>query len=169
MKSTLITIILKNNTMKKTLLTTFALLISLVIYSQSLNFSGSWKLNPTLSKLNSEWSMAPSEIIIDQKDNDLKVEKHSSWQGENFTINDKFTLDGKECINTGFQDTQKKSTAVWSGDKSSLTITTKLTMGDGGEMTIIEVYKMDKKNMTINSKASSSYGDMEETMTYDKQ
>lgn len=155
--------------MKKLILFVFAAIFSVAVNSQDVNFSGSWKLNSSLSTLNSEWSMAPLEIIIDQKGNDLKVEKHSTFQGENFTINDKFTLDGKECINTGWQDSQKKSTAVWSSDKKSLTITTKLVMGDGGEMTIIEVYKMDKKNMSLNAKASSSYGDMEETMVYEKQ
>ncbi|HUX97635.1 MAG TPA: hypothetical protein VMV47_18015 [Bacteroidales bacterium] len=155
--------------MKKFMLLAITVMISAAMHSQNVNFSGNWKLNSSMSTLNSEWSMAPLEIIIDQKGNDLKVEKHSSFQGENFTINDKFTLDGKECINTGWQDSQKKSTAVWSSDKKSLTITTKLIMGDGGEMIIIEVYKMDKKNMSLNSKASSSYGDMEETMVYDKQ
>lgn len=155
--------------MKKLMFLALALMITSILNSQSVNFSGSWKLNSSLSTLNSEWSMAPHDIIIDQQGNDLKVEKHSSFQGENFTINDKFTLDGKECINTGWQDSQKKSTAVWSQDKKSLTITTKLIMGDGGEMTIIELYKMDKKNFSLNSKASSSYGDVEETMVYDKQ
>jgi|WetSurMetagenome_2_1015567.scaffolds.fasta_scaffold314686_2 hypothetical protein len=156
-------------TMKKCSLFSAALLISIIVNSQSLNFSGSWKLNSSLSKLNAEFSFAPKEIIIDQKGNDYKVERHSSFQGEDFTTNDKFTLDGKECLNTGWQDSQKKSTAVWSDDKNSLKISTKLTMGDGGEMTIIEVYKMDKTNLVIETSASSSYGDMAETMVYDKQ
>jgi len=143
--------------------------ISSLANSQSLNFSGTWKLNNSLSKLNAEFSFAPNEIIIDQKGNDLKVERHSSFNGEDFTINDKFTMDGKECINTGWQDSEKKSTAVWSDDKSSLKISTKLTMGDGNEMSITEIFKMDKKNMVIETSASSSYGDMAETMVYYKQ
>jgi len=99
----------------------------------------------------------------------MNVEKHSNWQGEDFTITDKFTLDGKECINTGFQDTQKKSTTVWSEDKKSLIITSKLVMGDGNEMTITETYSTEGKNLVLISKASSSYGDVEETMVYEKQ
>jgi hypothetical protein len=154
--------------MKKTSLFLLLALCSAILYSQS-DFSGSWKLNSSQSKLNAEFSFAPAEIIITQNGNDLNVEKHSSWQGENFTINDKYTLDGKECVNTGFQDTQKKSTANWSEDKKSLTIASKLVMGDGGEMTITEVYKIDGKNFVLSSKASSSYGDLEETMVYDKQ
>jgi hypothetical protein len=83
------------------------------------------------------------------------------------TLKDKFTLDGKECINRGWQDTQKKSTAVWSEDKKSLKIITKFPLNDG-EMVITEVYKMDGENMIIESGSSSSFGDISETMVYDK-
>jgi len=100
---------------------------------------------------------------------DLDVEKHSMFHDQEFTTNDKFTLDGKECINPGWQDMQKKSKAVWSDDKKSLKITTIFPMGDGGEMTLIEIFKMDGNNMVIDSSASSSYGDMSETIVYDKQ
>jgi len=155
--------------MKKLLFLLIAIMTSILITGQVPDFSGSWKLNSSLSKLNAEFSFAPAEIIVTQSGNDLKVEKHSSFQGEDFTINDKFTLDGKECVNTGWQNSEKKSTAVWSDDKNSLKISTKLMMGDGGEMSITETFKMDKKNMVIETSASSSYGDMTETMCYDKQ
>jgi hypothetical protein len=113
--------------------------------------------------------MAPKEIIILQDGNNLNLERHSTFQDQDFTIKDKFTLDGAECINPGWQDSEKKSTAVWSDDKASLKITTKLPMGDNGEMTIIEVYKMDGANLVIESSASSSFGDRSETMVFDKQ
>ena len=80
------------------------ILISAIAISQTPDFTATWKLNSSLSKLNSEFTFAPNEIIIDQKGNDIKVEKHSSFQGEDFTINEKFTLDGKEyslAINNG--------------------------------------------------------------------
>lgn len=144
-------------------------LISAVATAQVVNFSGTWKLNSSKSKLNDQFTMAPKELILTQKGNDLDVERHSSFQGQDFTTNDKFTLDGKECINPGWQDTQKKSTAVWSDDKKSLKITTKFPMNDGGEMIIFEVYNMDGSNMVIESSSSSSFGDMSETMVYDKQ
>jgi hypothetical protein len=79
-----------------------------------------------------------------------------------------FTLDGKECINTGWQETQKKSTLGWSEDKKSIKCLTKFTINDGNEMIITEVYKMDGLSMVIESSASSSFGDMAETMVYDK-
>jgi hypothetical protein len=153
--------------MKKSLIIFTALMVSAAAFAQGLDFSGSWKLNSEKSKLNAEFSFAPKEVIITQAGNDLTVEKHSSFQDQDFVTTDKLTLDGKECINSGFQDTQKKSTCAWSEDKSSLKIISKMSIGDG-DMTINEVYKMDGSNMIIESSASSSYGDLNETMVYDK-
>jgi hypothetical protein len=65
-------------------------------------------------------------------------------------------------------DTQKKSTVSWSDDKKSLKVVSKFSVGDGGEMTVTEVYKFDGANMVIESLASSSYGELSETMVYDK-
>jgi len=146
-----------------------ALLVSVLVSAQGIDFSGNWKLNKTASKLNDQFSMAPKDIIVVQTGNDFDIEKHSSFQGNDFTIKDKLTLDGKECINPGWQDSQKKSTAVWSDDKQSLKITTKFPMGDSGEMTIIEIYKMDSSNLVVETSASSSFGDVAETLVFDKQ
>jgi hypothetical protein len=145
------------------------LLVSTIVSAQTPDFSGNWTLNKTTSKLNDQFSMAPKDIIVIQAGNDFKVEKHSSFQGNDFTINDKFTMDGNECINPGWQDSQKKSTVVWAEDKQSLKITTKFPMGDSGEMTIIEVYKMNGSSLVIETSASSSFGDVAETLVFDKQ
>jgi len=154
--------------MKKTLIIFVALLFSAGVNAQGINLSGSWKLNNEKSKLNAEFSFAPREVILTHNGNDLTVERHSSFQDQEFVTTDKLTLDGKECINQGFQDSQKKSTAVWSEDKSSLKVTSKIPMGDGGEMTIIEVYRIDGSSLIVESKATSSYGELAETMVYDK-
>ena len=90
------------------------------------------------------------------------------FQEQEFTTNDKFTLDGKECINAGMMDSQKKSTAVWADDKKSLKITSKIPMQDGGEFAITEVYKLDGGNFVCDMSAASSFGDMAETQVYDK-
>ena len=153
--------------MKKSLFLFAALIFSTAIMAQGPDFSGSWKLNGEKSKLNAEFSFAPKEIIITQAGNEMTVEKHSSFQDQEFVTNDKLTLDGKECTNPGFQDTQKKSTCNWSDDKASLKIISKIPIGDG-DMTITEVYKMDAGSMIIESMASSSFGDMNETMVYEK-
>ncbi len=152
--------------MKKTLFLLAAILLSVVVSAQ-IDFSGTWKLNSSKSKLGAEFSMAPKEIIIVHKGNDLSVETHSEWQGQEFTQTNKYTTDGKECINTGFMDTEVKSTVNWSDDKKSMKILSKVPM-QGETMTITAVYKMDGTSMVIEASASSSYGDMSETQVYDK-
>lgn len=154
--------------MKKIIFILAAFALTLSSFAQAPDFSGKWKLNSAKSKLGDQFSMAPATISIVQKGNDFSIEKVSDFGGQEFTVSEKYTLDGKECLNTGWQDSQRKSTAVWSADKKSLKITSKLSIGDGGEMTIIEVYKIDGANMVIDSSSSSSFGDMAETMAYDK-
>jgi hypothetical protein len=155
--------------MKKVVFIFASILISSIAAGQVADFAGTWKLNSTKSKLGTEFSMAPKEIIITQGANELNVEKHSSFQDQEFVTKDKFTLDGKECVNVGWQDSQKKSTLTWSGDKKSLKCISKLAIGDGNEMVITEVYKKDGGNLVIESSSASSFGDMAETMVYDKQ
>jgi len=153
--------------MKKAFFFLAAIAVSITVSAQ-VDLSGSWKLNSSKSKLGEQFSMAPKEIILAQKGNDLIVERHSEWQGQEFTTNDKFTLDGKECVNPGMMDTQKKSTAIWTADKKSLKITSKIPMQDGGEISITEVYKMDGGNMVIEMNSTSSWGDMAETQVFEK-
>jgi hypothetical protein len=154
--------------MKKILFLIAAITMSAGIYAQAPDFNGTWKLNNSKSKLNEEFSMAPKEILITQQGNEMKVEKHSSFQGNDFTTVDKFTLDGVECINPGWMDSEKKSKAVWADDKLSLKITSVLPMGDNGDLTIVEVYKMDGTAMVIVSSSSSSFGDSTETQVFEK-
>ncbi len=155
--------------MKKIVLLLASVMIVSLAGAQIVDLTGTWKLNSTKSKLGEQFSMAPKEIIITQGVNELNVERHSSFQDQDFTTKDKFTLDGKECINKGWQDTEKKSTLTLSEDKKSIKCITKFSIGDGNEMILTEVFKMDGVNMVIDSGASSSYGEMAETMVYDKQ
>ena len=153
----------------KKLLFVIVMALATMAASAQANFSGSWKLNSSKSELNDQWSMAPKSIDIKQSGNELGVDKHVSFQNNDMTISDKFTLDGKECINQGWGDTEKKSTVNWSDNKKSLVINTSISMRDGGTMTIKETYSMDGAALVLDSHASSSYGDVEEHMVYDKQ
>ena len=115
--------------MKKFMTLTTLLVLAIIVSAQT-DFTGKWKINKEKSTLNSEFSMAPSEIIINQKGNELNLERHVSFQGQSITINDKFTLDGKECINDGMMDSKKKSVALFSDDKKVLTIELVFTEND---------------------------------------
>ncbi len=155
--------------MKKLLFLPLLFLISVVASAQAPDFTGTWKLNAEKSKLNDQFTLGPKEIIFDQKGNDLNIEKHSTMMDQDFITKDKFTLDGKECINAGFQDSKKKSVCTWSDDKKSLKVVSVQSIGDGGDMTHTEVLKIDGGNLVIESTASSSYGELVETFVYDKQ
>ena len=155
--------------MKKMLLFLMMVSISVSVSAQATDISGKWKLNSSKSKLSAEFSMAPKELIIVQKGNDLSIERHSTFQERDFTFSDKFTLDGKECINKGWMDAEKKSTAVVSEDKKSIKITTIIAMGNNGNMTVTENYSMDGKTLVVEASAASSFGDRKETMVYDKE
>jgi hypothetical protein len=155
--------------MKKLLLIVSALILSVVVFGQGVDFSGKWKLNASKSKLGEQFSMSPKEIVITQSGNNMAVEKHSSFQDQDFVMTSKYTLDGKECVNTGMMDMQNKSTAVWSADKKSLKVTTKFSMGDQGDGSYTEEYKIDGANLVITTSSSFGGNDMSETGVYDKQ
>jgi len=143
-------------------------LITLTSMAKVPDFSGTWDINKEKSTLNEQFSMAPNQLILVQSAETLDVEKHATWQDQEFTMNDKFTLDGKECVNPGWQDSQKTSTAAWSADGNTLTITSKLPMQDGTEMTIIENYQLEGDNLKLNVSASSSFGEMAETFIFNR-
>ncbi|HEY3373233.1 MAG TPA: hypothetical protein VGK10_20465 [Prolixibacteraceae bacterium] len=155
--------------MKKIIYLFVFTLISFTSMAKVVDFSGTWNLNKSKSTLNEQFSMAAGQMILTQTADVLDLEKHVSFQDQNFTINDKLTLDGKECINKGWQDSQKKSIVTWSADEKLMTVNSKIPMQDGGEMTIVEVYQMEGDNLKVVVSVSSSYGEMSETYLFDKQ
>jgi hypothetical protein len=151
--------------MKKLVFLFSAVFFTTMVFAQA-DFSGSWTLNTSKSKLG-ERSFAPKSVVIVQTKSDISIETRSEFNGEERVRKSKYTLDGKECTNKGFRDMDVKSTAVWSADKKSLTITSKIQM-DNGDMTMKSVYKMDGANLVNQSSSSSSMGDRSETQVFDK-
>lgn len=151
--------------MKKTILIIAAAMTTVLAFGQT-NFSGTWSISNEKSKLG-EPSFAPKEIVIVQGENSLSIESHMDWQGQEMTINEKFSLDGKECVNPGMMETQKKSVVTWSDDKTSLKIVSKIDFQDQ-TMTLTDVYKLENGVLVVESSSSSSFGDMSETRVYDK-
>lgn len=144
-------------------------LISSIVIGQKTNFSGTWNINREKSELNDQFSMAPNSLVVDQSKKALSIQRNSSWQGQDFSTTDTFTLDGKECENVGFMDMVKKSTADWNDDKKSIKITSTIEMQDGSDMTITENLSLDGENLVLHTSASSSYGEMSEVFVFDKQ
>jgi len=138
-------------------------------------FSGEWTLNEEKSYV-AEYgeSMAVTKMVIIQKGKKLTIEKFGiSQEGEDYNYTEMYTLDGKECENTIFGTTKKKSTANWSENKQSLTITSTILFefdGNELEVTTVEILKFtdDGNFLSMNQKAFSDYGDLENTLIYDK-
>jgi hypothetical protein len=143
-------------------------MISFSAMSKVVDFSGTWNLNKSKCTLNEQFSFAPSQMIVNQTADILAVEKHANFQGQDITMNDKFTFDGKESINNGFQDSKKTSVISWSADEKVMTITSKIPGQDGNEMTLKETYQMEGDNLKVVASTSSSFGDWTETYLFDK-
>jgi hypothetical protein len=96
-----------------------------------------------------QFSMALNSIVVEQSKKELSIQRNSSFQRQDFTYTDTFTLDGEECENMGMMDMLKVSTVVWNEDKKSLKINTSIEMQDGSEMTLIENLAMDGDHLAM--------------------
>ena len=106
------------------------------------NFAGDWTLN-------AEKSTQPQggqgggmrmggNFVATQEDNLLTVVRTRTGQdGQPTTMTMKYTLDGKESINTSPRG-DSKSTATWSADGKTLTIVTSRTMDMNGKSTTMK-------------------------------
>jgi hypothetical protein len=131
-------------------------------------FDGTWKLNKSESKVSDQFSFAPQKVVITQEDNNIHIVRYVSMQGQDMTIDDTFTLDGKECKNSGFQGSTKISTVKWSDDKKSLIIKSKIESGFG-TMNLEETYSQVDKKLKVVSIVKSDNGNMEETWILEKE
>ena len=154
--------------MKNLALITALLLISATGFGQKANFSGSWTLNNEKSDLGDQFSLAPKSMTVEHAKKTLDMERDYMFQGQEFQTKDHFTLDGKECENTGWRETIVKSTATWDRKTKTITINSKAPMQDGGEANIVQKFFMDGQNLVIEASMSSSYGEMEERYVFDK-
>ena len=145
------------------------------LFAQKANFSGNWTFNEGKSQLGEGRFRSPaSKLTIVQKDSTLNMERTvKRMDGEESTLNEKFTFDGKVCENTGFMNNVKKSTLAWSADNKTLTISSSSVFErDGNTMEIksTEVITIsdDGKTLTINTTNTSPRGERKQTLVYDK-
>jgi hypothetical protein len=169
---------MKNNrldNLKSGLFIAIALLSSSLSFSQSAaNFSGSWAFNESKSNLGEGGGrMVSQTLVIVQDAATFSLERAFTGQdGTERKMSEKYTLDGKESVNPVF-NTTKKSTATWSADKKSLTVSSLMVFemnGEKNEIKTVEVYKLSDgdKTLTIDSQSTSSMGERKATLAYDK-
>jgi Tol biopolymer transport system component len=116
--------------------------------------------------------MGGGNFVATQEANLLTVVRTRTGQdGQSVTTTMKYTLDGKESLNTSARG-DSKSVAKWSADGKSLTIETSRTMDMNGEsmtMKSTEIWVLtDPKVLTVSSTRQSPNGEVKSTMIYDK-
>ena len=159
-----------------TLTAILALVFPVALQAQSgkVNFTGSWTLNAEKSTQSQGGGqrMGGGNFIATQEGNLLTVERtRTNNSGETSTSTMKYTLDGKESVNTNPRG-DSKSVAKWSADGKSLTISTSRTFDMNGEsrtMKSSEVWNLvDANTLKVVSTRDGQNGEVTTTMVYDK-
>jgi Tol biopolymer transport system component len=140
-------------------------------------FSGDWTFNAEKSTQppsgqGGGMRMGGGNFVVTQEANLLTVVRTRTGQdGQPTTSTMKYTLDGKESINTSPRG-DSKSVATWSADGKSLTIETSRTMDMNGETRTIkskEVWALtDAKTLTVTVTRQGPDGEVKATNLYDK-
>ena len=167
-----------NNRISSLLIIIAFLMTSMVTYAvpAKAKFTGEWTLNSAKSSIAEYGEMISSrELKIDQKRKNLSIERTGiSQTGENYLYTEEYTLDGETCENTIFETAIKKSTVEWSEDNQKLTITSTILIeldGQKMEIGLIEILEFteDKNSLSFKQNASSEYGDISNSLFYDKE
>lgn len=112
-----------------------ALLLSFTTTPDRVNLSGEWKLNEGKSELGNFGRFTPRKIKIEQKDASISISKTTVFNDNENTTTESLTFDGKESESTGFAGSKKKSTAKWSDDGQTLTISFNILFERDGQST----------------------------------
>jgi Tol biopolymer transport system component len=131
------------------------------------NFAGTWAMNAeksTQPQGGGGQRMGSTNFTVTQEANILTQTRTSQDGTTRIT---KYTLDGKESVNTTGGG-ESKSTANWSSDGKTLTIVTKSNY-NGNERTSTAVWSLiDAKTLSIVSTRQGQDGEVKTTMVYDK-
>jgi len=131
------------------------------------NFTGEWKMNASRSDFGQ--MPPPSSVIKKITHEDPSLKEVTTWIGDQgeMTIDAAYTTDGKECANKSPMG-ESKSTLKWDGD--TLVIETKADF-QGNTATITSRWTLseDGKTLTEKDHFSSSMGEGDMTVVYDKQ
>ena len=167
-----------------------AMPLSLNGQTGKVNFSGTWTLNADKSEMGGPGGPPQGQqpqgqqpqggrmggfggdFTAKQEANLLTVERTISRpDSETFTITSKYTLDGKESVNSTGRG-ESKSTATWLADGKTLKIATSRTFDMGGEsrtMNSTEEWTLtDAKTLSIKTTMTTPGGERTTKMVYDK-
>jgi len=131
------------------------------------DFSGTWKANATKSDFG---PMPPPDSMTEKivhEDPSFKVNIAQTGGSGDMTYDQVYTTDGKECVNH-MGDNEFKSTLKWDGD--DLVADTKGSY-EGNEFTAKDRWTLSAggKTMTVTRHISTSMGEFDMKLVFDKQ
>jgi len=155
------------------MITLFLLPVKLNAQGAKSNFSGTWAFNESKSNLGEGRGFrSASQMTVTQDGNTLTAAKvRNNRDGEATTTTEKYTLDGKESVNTaGFGPS--KTIVTWTADGKSLNFAITRTFDRNGEtieMKSTEVWTLTNA-ATLSVLSTSVFQDTERktTSVYDK-
>jgi hypothetical protein len=155
------------------------------------NFAGTWAFNAEKSNMGQppqgqgqpaqaqgqgqgqgRGGFGGGNFVAKQEANLLTVDRTRTGQdGQPQTTTSKYTLDGKESVNTTGMG-ESKSIATWAADGKTLSIVTTRTIDRNGETTTMKTTEewslTDANTLSIKSTRTSPNGDRVTTAVYDK-
>jgi hypothetical protein len=163
----------------RSFLGTFILMLlvvsSLRAQTGNVNFSGTWAFNEAKSTpAQGGFRMGAGSFVITQDGITLTAERTSTGQdGTERKTTSKYTLDGKECSNTVFNNTVQKSVVQWSADGKSLNFSNTMNFERDGtttEFKSTQTWKINDadKTLVMESVFNTPNGEMKSTNVYDK-
>ncbi len=131
------------------------------------DFTGEWKLNPAKSDFGMMPAPTSAVATVTHSEPSLKVTMKTTSERGEFTSENTYTTDGKECINKGRMG-ELKSILKWDGD--TLVIESKADFG-GNAVTITDKWTLSDngKTLTISRHFAGPQGEGDAKQVYEKQ
>ena len=147
---------------------------SLSVNAQRASFSGDWKLDESKSELGEFGGRAARSVKADQKEDAITVTRTTPGfnGGDPVTTTVTLTYDGKVVESEGFGSAIRKSTAKWSDDGKTLTISSNMVLerdGQSFEIKSTESWTVTKDGwLSIVTNSSSPRGESTIKAVYTK-
>jgi hypothetical protein len=135
------------------------------------NLTGTWSFNESKSTSGGGIFFADKQLTIKHEGNNVAVSRIRITKSGQETINEKYTVDGKESINKLGRLTTK-SVVTWGPDGKSLSLAISKIIDQNGKTTetrsVEEWILKDPKTLSIMSAAFTNSGQKKATFVYDK-
>lgn len=156
------------------MLAAIVVLSSFSLIADRANFSGDWKLNESKSELGEFGGFAARSLKVDQKENAITIAKTSPGfnGGEPRTTTITVSYDGKVAESEGFGGAKRKSTASWSADEKTLTVSSIMAFerdGQSQEIKESEVWSLTPDGaLSVVSRSTTPMGELSTKAIYNK-